>query len=147
MPCSRCRICPNRTNEWAVNQFLGSEGCQPNRIYGEKHSVYGNSYIYHEKAYGNGHQGCHCVAWQCPSSCGLHCPGHTVLHTLEGVGPHLIQPRSITVWLPCIWSLKKEQDWVGWRHEGRGGVVAPTEAWSQTRRCFTTNAFQLCFRI
>jgi hypothetical protein len=47
-------------------------------------------------------QGCHCVARQCPSPCGLHHPENSGLHELEAVGPSPIQPRPGSMRFPCV---------------------------------------------
>jgi hypothetical protein len=44
---------------------------------------------------------------QCPPPCGLHCPGHTVLHVLEGAWPSLIQLRPLSTRSVCVLPLKK----------------------------------------
>jgi hypothetical protein len=67
--------------------------------------------------------------WQCLSPCGLHCPGHAVLHALEGVGPSLKQSEPVTVWLPFVWPHKESAKMAyidvrqtSWGH-GNAGVL------------------------
>lgn len=64
--------------------------------------------------------------------CGPHCPGYTALHMLEGVGPFLIQPGPVSMWLPCVWlpqeTPKGLKIYVRQRHQGHSGAVVSAAA-------------------
>jgi hypothetical protein len=67
-----------------------------------------------------------------PAPCGPQCPRHAALHVLESVGLSLIQPRSITMRLPCVQPPQGSAKWlqiqVRQRCQGRGGAVIPAAA-------------------
>lgn len=62
-----------------------------------------HQWSYQQKMSSRGYEDCYYVARHL-SPCALHCQIYAVLYALEAVQPSLMQPRPVTMWLPCVQS-------------------------------------------